>query len=209
MQQSKLILTLFLMFFSWMSLSTPLNAASQNDPIALLEYVANNMISGLKENKATLKTKPQVVYQLAYKYVVPYADLDGMARQVLPAHIWNSATPEQRAQFKKEFTTTLIRTYASALTSYEDQVIKFYPIRGGIQGLNSVEVNSEIDSSHNEPIQVTYRVTRVGGSWRLNDLSVEGVSMLESFRSQFEDILSQGNMSELLRRMAEHNNRRR
>ena len=128
-----------------------------------------------------------------------------MARGVLPPHIWNSATQAQRIQFQKEFTTTLIRTYASALTSYEDQTIRFYPVRGGSQGLRSVDVNSEIISSEAEPIRVSYHLIRVGNAWKLYDMSVEGVSMLESFRSQFSDILSSGSMAELLNRMSAHN----
>ncbi len=207
MLNNKLIVSFLIALITWFSFvpSYAQSAATQSDPIAMLQFMANNMIAGLKANKATLKTKPQVVYQLANRYVVPYADLSAMAKSVLPPQIWNSATPAQRMQFQKEFTTTLIRTYASALTSYEDQTIHFYPIRGGYQGASTVEVNSEITGSNNEPIHVTYRLMRVGSVWRLFDLSVEGVSMLESFRSQFADILENGTMDQLLQRMAEHN----
>ena len=182
-------------------------AQAAGDPIALLQSISNNMITGLKANKATLKTNPQVVYKLAYRYVVPYASLPEMSRRVLPPQIWSTATPAQRAQFQKEFTRTLVRTYASALTSYSDQTIKFYPIRGNYQNASSVVVNSQIVSSETQPIQVSYRLLRIGGSWKLYDLSVEGVSMLESFRSQFASILSQGNMAQLLQKMSAHNSR--
>ena len=192
---------------SFVFFSVNSHAQSQSDPVALLQYIANNMIAGLKAHKATLKTKPGTVYSLAYRYVVPYADLSEMSKRVLPPHIWNSATPAQRAQFQKEFTTTLIRTYASALTSYQDQTIQFYPVRGGYAGARTVEVRSQITGSETQPISVTYRMVRVGSVWRLYDLSVEGVSMLESFRSQFADILEGGSMDQLLQRMSSHNTR--
>jgi phospholipid transport system substrate-binding protein len=179
--------------------------AGQSDPVALLQSIANNMIQGLKANKATLKTKPGIVYSLANRYVVPYADLNEMSRRVLPPQTWNSATAAQRAQFKRDFTTLLIRTYASALTSYQDQEIQFYPIRGGYQGVNNVEVSSDISGSNSSTIHVTYRLLRSGGSWRLYDMSVEGVGLIDSFRSQFADILSQGDMNLLLKRMGRHN----
>jgi len=182
-------------------------AANQSDPVALLKYIANNMIAGLKTNKATLKTKPQIVYGLAHKYVVPYADIMAMSKHVLSPQVWNSATPQQRAQFQKEFTTTLIRTYSSALASYQDQIVKFYPVRGNYQSSNIIEVKGEIDSSQNDPIHVSYKLMRVGRIWRLLDLSVECVSMLESFRSQFSDILGQGDIGQLLKRMSSHNSR--
>jgi phospholipid transport system substrate-binding protein len=176
-------------------------------PSTLIQTIANNMLAGLKANKATLKTKPQVVYHLAYKYIVPYAALSEMAKHVLPPSIWNSATPAQRTQFEREFTTTLIRTYASSLTAYQDQTIQVFPVRGGYDGQRTVEVNSEIDSPTSQSIQVSYRLIRMGSEWKLYDLSVEGVSMLESFRAQFADLLSQGNMEQLLNQMSHHNNR--
>lgn len=201
----KILSTILIILFGWVSYAH--EAIAQNDPIPLLKSVADQMIAGLKTHQATLKTKPQVVYQLATKYVVPHAALDEMSKAVLPPHIWNNATASQRAQFKKEFTRTLIRTYASALTSYKDQTIKFYPIRGGYLNRNGVDVHSEINSAGNEPINVSYHLIRVAGSWMLYDLSVEGVDMLESFRSQFADILSSGNMQQLLYRMVSHNAR--
>ncbi len=183
-------------------------AAPENDPMQLLQFVANNMIDALKANHATLKSNPQVVYDIANRYVVPYADLPDMSRRVLPPNIWNSSTEAQRQQFQKAFTTTLIRTYASALASYKDQTIKFFPIRGGFEGKDHVEVNSEIDNSNGSTINVTYMMIRKGNVWRLIDLSVDGVDMLDSFRAQFADILSNGNMDQLLKRMTAHNDRK-
>ena len=116
-----------------------------------------------------------------------------------------AATASQRAEFQRSFTTILIRTYASALTSYNDQSIHFYPPRG--RSKSTLEVNSQITGSSTQPIHVSYRLIQANGTWKLFDLSVEGVSMLESFRAQFADILSQGTMNQLLQRMAGHNRR--
>jgi phospholipid transport system substrate-binding protein len=204
MKMNKYLVACFIFMFSWM-MSVSLYAAPTGDPVGLLQHIANNMIAGLKANKATLKTKPGIVYKLAYQYVVPYADLPEMSKRVLPPQIWNQATPAQRSRFQKQFTTLLIRTYASALTSYQDQTIKFYPVRGA-QG-STVQVSSDIISPSSQPIHVTYRLLRSGSGWRLYDMSVEGVSLIESFRSQFSDILSHGNMETLLQRMSGHNTR--
>lgn len=206
MQRNKLILSMMILL-SWFTCFSAFaqSAAVQGDPVALLKYIADNMIRELKANQATLKTKPSIVYSLANRYVVPYADVDAMSKRVLPPATWNGASAVQREQFKRSFTTTLIRTYSSALAAYKDQVVQFYPVRGGASG-SSVEVNSEIDSaSGGEPIHVTYRMLRVGSVWRLYDMSVEGVSMIDSFRSQFSDILSTGNMEQLLSRLTTHN----
>jgi len=202
MLKNKIIFSFFAtLALGWMTI---VYAAPTGDPVSLLQYIANNMIDGLRANKATLKTKPGIVYNLAYKYVVPYANLNEMSKRVLPPRIWNGASDSQRREFEKLFTTTVIRTYASALTNYQDQTIKFFPVRGGGQ---TVEVHSQIISSQSEPINVTYRLVHTGNGWRLYDMSVEGVSMLGSFRAQFADILSQGDMNTLLSRLSGHNSR--
>jgi len=210
MRISKLIrVSVLTVLLGWlMSMTMVQAAAPQNNPVALLQYIANNMIAQLKEHKATLKNNREFVYRLARNYVVPYADKDEMAKRVLPPRVWESATPAQKEKFKSQFTTLLIRTYASALTAYEDQTIQFYGVRGGYEGRNTVEVRSEITSSQSQPIQVSYRLVNVGGAWRLYDMSVEGVDMLESFRAQFADILAQGGgIDQLLQRLSSHNNR--
>lgn len=207
-QINKLLIHFCIVIMSSLSFISFAHAnAQQNNPVSLLQYIANNMIAGLKANKATLKSKPSIVYGLANQYVVPYADLTVMSKRVLPPAIWNGASAAQRAEFQKAFTTTLVRTYASALTSYQDQIVKFYPVRGGFQNAHSVEVQGEIIGGSGRTIHVTYRLTRLGSAWRLYDMSVEGVSMLESFRAQFSDILAQGNMEKLLQRLGNHNQR--
>jgi phospholipid transport system substrate-binding protein len=201
--RNKIILSFFIVLFGWF---TSALSYAQGDPVALLRHVADNMIAGLKAHQATLKTKPETVYSLAYQYVVPFADLTEMSKRVLPPPVWNNASSVQRKAFEKAFTTKVIRTYASALTNYKDQTIKFYPVRGGTGG-NTLEVSSDIMSSQSQPIHVTYRLIRKGSSWKLYDMSVEGVDMLESFRAQFADILSQANIDQLLQRLNGHNKR--
>lgn len=187
----------------WLVIASVAQASIQSDPVQLLQYIADNMVTQLKTNKATLKTKPDIVYTIANKYVVPYADLPEMSKRVLPPRVWNSATAAQRSEFQREFTRLVIRTYASALTSYQDQEVKVYPVRGDMG--NNVEVRSEITSSSSSPIKVSYRLIKVGGDWKLYDMSVEGISLISSFRSQFADILANGNMQDLLNKLSKHN----
>jgi phospholipid transport system substrate-binding protein len=176
-----------------------------SDPGAMLSGIADQLIAQLKENKASLSSNPSLVYSLARKIVVPHADISEMSKRVLPPKVWADATPAQKSQFQAEFTTLLVRTYASALAEYKDQTIRFYPVRGGYEGKGSVQVNSVIERSDGPSISVNYRLLLKGSEWRLYDLVVEGVSLLESFRSQFADQLVQGNIGSLVKKLAEHN----
>ena len=179
-----------------------------SDPVNELNSIANQLIAKLKENQTTLKDNPSLVYSLANDIVIPHADIDVMAKRVLPPKVWNSATPSQRSRFESAFSTLLVHTYASALANYNDQTIHFFPVRGGYAGKSNVQVNSSIERSDGPSIAVNYRLVWVGSEWKLYDLSVEGVSMLESFRSQFADQLAQGDIEALINKLSSHNSSR-
>lgn len=187
-----------------------INVAWANDgtnPVDLLQSISNKMISNLKANKASLKTNPSLVYSLAFKIVVPYADLDEMAKRVLPPEAWKKATGAERSQFESEFTTLLVRTYSQALADYTDQTVRFYPVRGGYRGRNTVKVDSQLIRSDGPALSMNYSLILRGSQWKLYDMTVEGVSLLESFRSQFSDKLSRGNIADLIRDLKQHNAR--
>ncbi len=194
----------FITVLLW-SLLTAVPCFAASDPVAELNSIADQLISELKANKTTLKDNPSLVYSLADRIVVPHADVDYMAKRVLPPKVWNSATSSQLSEFKSAFTTLLVHTYASALANYNDQTVHFYPVRGGYAGKSSVQVNSAIERPDGPSISVNYKLINAGSEWKLYDLSVEGVSMLESFRSQFADQLSQGDIQALINKLNSHN----
>ncbi len=192
----KIIVPFVIFLMSFLVLMPKIALAS--DPVGMLNSIANQMISELKSHQASLKTNPTVVYAIANRVVVPHANLDAMAQHVLPPQTWRTASAAQRSEFKRQFTMVLERTYASALANYSDETVRFFPVRGGVQG-SMVTVQSEIDRSSGSPIRVSYRLIGNGGNWQLFDMSVEGVSMLDSFRSQFADQLSRGNIDNLIK----------
>lgn len=202
MKKSLGLWSIFIFFCSFILMP---KIALADDPISMLNSVANQMISKLRANQATLRSNPSVVYSYAFKIVVPHADLDVMARNVLPPRTWGQASAAQKAQFKREFTTLLVRTYASALAQYTNETVQFYPIRGGYQGRSGVTVNSTIIRSDGPNISVSYRVVNTGSQWKLYDMTVEGISMLQSFRSQFADKLAQGDINNLIYALRQHN----
>lgn len=201
-KQFSLATSAFILIFSLLWIPV-LFAADGGGPVAMLQSIADQMIAGLKAHKATLKSNPGIVYSLANRYVVPHADLDEMSRRVLPARTWQAATPAQKEQFKRQFTKTLIRTYASAIAEYKDETVKFFPMRGGAGG-GSVRVDSQIIRADGPTISVSYTLINRGG-WRLVDMTVEGVSMLQSFRSQFADKLNNEDIGGLIQDLSSHN----
>lgn len=195
-------LSFFALLFSLVAMANEPTPA----PIVMLQNTSDQVIAALKQNKASLKKDPSVVYQIVDRILVPHVDLVGMSRSVLGRDAWMSATDQQKQKFSQQFKDLLIHTYASAFANYTNQTVQFMPIRGGLGNQTRVQVNSQILQQNGPAIPVSYRLIKQGDDWKVYDFSVEGISMLESFRSQFAAELSQGNLDALISKLEQHNN---
>ena len=194
---------IFTLLFSVFTFS----AFAMSSPVTLVENVSSQMLSELKADKVTLKNNPNKVFDIVDRILLPHADMTTMAKNVVGRDAWVSASAADQQKFIREFTQLLIRTYASALASYSDQTIKVYPIRGGWEGQSQVEVQSEILQSEGPAIPVSYRLLVEGQQWKLVDMSVDKVSIVENYRAQFASDLSQGGLANLDVKLAQHNAR--
>ncbi|MBN4841738.1 ABC transporter substrate-binding protein, partial [Citrobacter braakii] len=96
---------------------------------------------------------------------------------------WRSATPEQRQRLMAEFKTLLVRTYSGALTQINDQTLVVRPLRAAADA-TEVVVRSEIRGK-GEPVQLDYRLVRTPQGWKVYDLNVMGVWLVDTYRTQF------------------------
>lgn len=163
-----------------------------SDPLVLLQQISDQMIATLKKNRTKLQQNPKYIYPLVDRILVPHADLENMSRSVLTRDMWTKASAGQKSSFTREFKDVLVGTYAAALNAYTDETMEFDPIRGSISGKTQVYITSRIIRSDGPPVPISYRMVLKGGNWKVADLSVEGVSLLQSFRSQFADEIAQG-----------------
>ncbi len=170
-------------------------------PITMLQGVANGMISGLKKNQSRLKNNPNIARKLVKRYLVPKVDLTRMSSSVV-GRPWRGASASQRKLFENKFLSVLVSTYSSAISSYDGDVVRFYPIRGGYAKKQSLQVRSLIQRRNGQNISVDYYVARAGNQWKVYDFTIENVSIVQSYRSQYADTLAQGGIKLLLQRMS-------
>ncbi|MCX7124980.1 MAG: ABC transporter substrate-binding protein [Gammaproteobacteria bacterium] len=182
---------------------SPLSFAAAISPATQLQAVANNMVTQLEGNKSRLDNM-SVIRHIVNQVLIPHVDVDRMSSAVVGRY-WRTATPAQRTQFEKEFSYLVTTTYASALSSYDGDVVKFQPLRGNYEALQTTTVNSVILRKNGQRITITYDVSRHGGQWKVYDFSIEHISMVQSYRSQFQGVLAEGGMPALLTRMQAHN----
>jgi phospholipid transport system substrate-binding protein len=127
-----------------------------------------------------------------------------MTRSAVGPH-WRQATPEQRTKLQNEFKTLLVRVYAGALTQVKDQTVevtKTLPVAGSTQ----VVVQTEVRGS-GEPIKLDYRMDKPAEApaWKIIDVNVAGIWLVQSYRSQFATELTKGGLDGLIAALVERN----
>ena len=176
-------------------------------PVNTLNRVVQQVVGALKRHKARLKTNPRVVYDVINRYLLPHVDVQRMSRSVVGYAVWKKTTANQRKRFSAEFTRLVVRTYASALADFDNETVRFDPRVRWSPNRQSADVRSVIVRQNGQNIGLDYSVVLVGNRWKIYDLRVEGVSLLESFRAQFASELSQGTFEQLITMLAKHNSR--
>lgn len=174
---------------------------AESSPVVMLEETSNQIIATLKQNQTKLKSNPKLVHQAVERYLLPRVDVSGMSRSVLGRQAWMKATSAERAEFSLVFTQLVIRTYAGPLSEYTDETIKFLPVKDKADGARFVRVSSLIYRSKGNTIPLNYSLVSINGQWKIYDLSVEGVSLLQSFRSQFAQALQQSDLKTVIQTM--------
>ncbi len=180
-----------------------MNAAfAASNPVIVIRGMANNMVSALEKNKNRLK-QPGVISKIVNANLVPYVDLSRMGASVVGRRYWLGATSAQRGQFIRQFKQLVISTYSAALSSYDDDKVDVYPLRGRVG--RAATIKSVIIRRTGQRIPISYNVMSRGGSWKIYDFSIENVSMVRSYNAQFSGVLANGGMAALIQKLKTHN----
>ena len=179
--------------------------AATPNPHTLLQRITDQTIAQLKQQKPNLQQQPQIADRIIRNTLLPHIAKTIMARNVLGRTLWLNATSSQRKRFVNEFTTALIRTYATALTEYDHETVRFLPIRGGYQGKKRLQVESYIIRPNGPRIAMSYRVLLRNNAWRIYDISIDNISVTKSFQAQFVGQIQQYGMKKFLVDLHAHN----
>lgn len=195
----------YLLFFVFAIFSAQAVGAADPAPLSLLKSVSQQMIHTLDSHHRRISKDMPFLEKTIRKILVPHFTVTAMARSVVGRKFWESASAKERSQFVNEFTDMVIGVYAAPLSDYNGDKIQFYPMRNFSSKDSRVQVQSVIIRPTGQKISVSYRLVQTGNTWKVYDFSVEGISMVTSYRSQFKDILRQSGFAGLLRRVQSHN----
>jgi phospholipid transport system substrate-binding protein len=169
----------------------------------LVKKTAEDVLTTIKNDKDIQAGSQQKIFALAEEKILPNFDFDRVCRMVLGKN-WKAATPEQQAVFQKEFRSLLLRTYASALGKYKNQVIEYKPSRAE-PGAKNVSVKTQILQPGGQPVAVDYSLIKVDDGWKVYDIVIESVSLVTNYRSQFSNEIRTNGLDSLNKKLAEKN----
>jgi phospholipid transport system substrate-binding protein len=176
--------------------------AADEAPDAMIKRLSEEVLNAIKGDKGIQQGDLSRVMALVDTKVMPNLDFRRMtAATVGPA--WRQATPEQQQKLQDEFKTLLVRTYAGALAQVSDQSVSIKPQRGSPDD-KEVVVRTEI-RGRGDPIQLDYRLEKTPEGWKIYNLNVLGVWLVETYRSQFAQEINAKGVDGLIATLVERN----
>jgi phospholipid transport system substrate-binding protein len=177
-------------------------AVAQTTPDALIKQVSTEVIDTIKADKSLQGGDVSKIVTLVDTKVMPHVNFQRMTASAVGRN-WRTATPDQQKRLQEEFKTLLVRTYAGALTQVKDQTVQLRPMRAAAED-TEVVVRTEVKGK-GEPIQLDYRLEKADGGWKIYDVNVLGVWLVEQYRNQFAQDITAGGIDGLIAKLAERN----
>ena len=183
--------------------AAPLRAAEILAPDALAKSVTEEVLAVLRSDKDIQSGDVRKVVDLVEKKVLPHFDFVRMTRLAVGMN-WRKASPEQQKSLVNEFRTLLVHTYAVTFVSYRDQVVDIRPLRMDPKD-TEVVVKSHIHQPGGKPVTVDYRMEKSDTGWKVYDVVVADLSLVQNYRGTFETEVRKGGVDGLVKALVDKN----
>lgn len=179
-------------------------AAAQEAPDAFVKRLTEEIIGIVRSDKEIQHGNQKHIADLIQKQVMPHVDFQRTTALAVGRY-WRKATPEQQQRLMEEFRSLLLHTYAGAMSHVKNQQLEFKPLRANPED-SEVEVRFQVKRSRGgEPIQVSYRLVKATGGWKIYDVSVFGAWLVETYKADFAATLSNGGIDGLINALTNKN----
>jgi phospholipid transport system substrate-binding protein len=176
--------------------------AQDEPPDALLKRLSTEVMATIKADAAIQAGELTRIVALVDGKIMPNVNFTRMTASAVGRH-WRQATPEQQRQLQDEFKTLLVRTYAGALGEVKDHTLSFRPLRAKPED-TEVVVRSEV-RGRGDPIQLDYRMEKAPTGWKVYDINVLGVWLVEAYRTQFAQEINANGIDGLINSLMQRN----
>jgi phospholipid transport system substrate-binding protein len=177
--------------------------AAEVAPDTLLKAATFVVLAKLKQHRNLETSNPKEFSELVESTLLPLFDFRHMT-QLAMARNWRLATPEQQDALVAGFSTLLVHTYSTVLTSYQDQVIDYKPLRI-VPGESEVTVKSVIRQHDVERMTIDYDMDRTTAGWKIYDIKISGISLISAYRPPFARIIRDNGVAGLIESLSSRN----
>lgn len=188
-----------------MALIVPLTAAraAEPGPEALAKSVTDEVLAIVRADKEIQSGNRKKVLELVESKIVPHFNFTRMT-QLAMGRNWRQASAEQQKLLVDEFRMLLVRTYTAAFTQYRNETVEYRPTRMK-PGDTDVVVQSYINRPGGQPVAVNYGMEKTRDGWKVYNVTVEGVSLVENYRNTFNTEIQKSGVEGLIRTLSERN----
>jgi phospholipid transport system substrate-binding protein len=172
-------------------------------PQQVIEQVSREMLAELDANRALYASDRRQLRALVDKYLLPNFDSDYAARLVLGQH-WRTATADQRKRFIHAFYGALMADYGDAIVQFTADRLQFLPFKGD-PSADTATVRSEVKRDTGQMVPVNYSMRRTPQGWKAWDVTIEGISYVRNFRTDFGAEIEQTGLEALIQRLEARN----
>ena len=194
--QTRLAVVSLLLLLVYLLLPLPSRAGSPTEQVrGTVDKVLTIVRSSHPTSKAQMEAQRAQLLQVIY----PRFDFTEMAKRSLGRH-WAGRTPEEQREFVKIFAGLLGRSYADNIESYTSQNILY---TREIEDQNFAQVDTKIVTEERPPVTINYKLHSVNKEWKVYDLVIEDISVVNNYRSQFDRVIVRSSFEDLVRAMKE------
>lgn len=177
-------------------------ARAEVAPDELIRTMSTEILETIKADPAMQSGDVNKLIALVDAKAMPNVNFQRMTAMAVGRN-WRSATPEQQKRLQEEFKVLLVRSYAGGLKTVRDQTLTIKPMRSS-PGDTEVVVRTELRGK-GEPVQLDYRLEKSGDTWKIYDVNVLGVWLVEQYRTTFNQEIAAGGIDGLIAKLAERN----
>ena len=171
-------------------------------PDALIKMVVTDVMVSIKSDPDIQKGNIPKIVDLVEKKIVPYTDMRRTTEMAMGPN-WKKATSEQQNQLVLEFKNLLIRTYSGALSQLRDQTVQFKALRAAPD--DKEVIVKTVVLGRGDPVPLDYRLEKTDKGWKVYDMNIMGVWLVEAYRNQFSNQISQNGIDGLVKFLQDRN----
>ncbi len=176
---------------------------AQSSPDEFIRTISQSVLDDLKADRSLQSGDIERLNVLVERKVMPYVDFQRMTALAVGRN-WRAANPEQQRALMQEFRRLLLLTYSGAVRQVNDLTLQVRPGRGKSDD-DEIIVRTQVLRPGREPILIDYRMQKSGSSWKIFDLNIMGLWLVEHYRNQFAQVVSASGIDGLIQSLREKN----